>query len=60
MLHQCISWIYNSRNYNGVLNRWKDSRTLGIYNSRNYNGVLNAAKYTKVIASTIVEIITEY
>ena len=33
--------IYNSRNYNGVLNETKNAYRLQIYNSRNYNGVLN-------------------
>ena len=33
--------IYNSRNYNGVLNNDERIRETLIYNSRNYNGVLN-------------------
>ena len=33
--------IYNSRNYNGVLNTMKVLVQRLIYNSRNYNGVLN-------------------
>ena len=33
--------IYNSRNYNGVLNIVAADKGKSIYNSRNYNGVLN-------------------
>ncbi len=33
--------IYNSRNYNGVLNFLLFLLCVAIYNSRNYNGVLN-------------------
>ena len=38
ILQECI---YNSRNYNGVLNRRSQQQKSWIYNSRNYNGVLN-------------------
>ena len=52
--------IYNSRNYNGVLN-WNGKNCEGvIYNSRNYNGVLNSNRSCNSCLSTIVEIITEY
>ena len=34
--------IYNSRNYNGVLNTVSILLHISIYNSRNYNGVLNS------------------
>ena len=52
--------IYNSRNYNGVLNMSINNKKHKIYNSRNYNGVLNMALRAFIVWSTIVEIITEY
>ena len=52
--------IYNSRNYNGVLNYQIFLAYSQIYNSRNYNGVLNIHKNEILYQSTIVEIITEY
>ena len=52
--------IYNSRNYNGVLNGANFVHNENIYNSRNYNGVLNKFAVGKWFISTIVEIITEY
>ena len=52
--------IYNSRNYNGVLNLPAAFRSGQIYNSRNYNGVLNNYGLLNPPVSTIVEIITEY
>ena len=53
--------IYNSRNYNGVLNAAIMNGKVLIYNSRNYNGVLNSIVFFRLVyKSTIVEIITEY
>ena len=50
-------WIYNSRNYIGLLNKILKQKGRLIYNSRNYIGLLNYDSIKARRESTIVEII---
>ena len=51
------AFIYNSRNYKGLLDMKEAEKLIEIYNSRNYKGLLDISISRPDTPSTTVEII---